>query len=74
MNSYLGSILSLMPWKAHLSADFAHHFFTLILGNDWYGVCMDRDSIECLNSFTKACVPKWAENKKELYQEIDNGE
>ena len=34
-------------------------------------VDIDRDSIECLMSFTKECVPKWAKNKKELYEQID---
>ncbi len=49
-------------------------------GNEYSAVAMEscgeivdinRDSIECLKSFTKECVPKWAKNKKELYKQID---
>lgn len=48
-------------------------------GNEYSAVAMescgevvdiDRESIECLKSFTSACVPKWAKNKKELYKEV----
>ena len=49
-------------------------------GNEYSAVAMescgdivgiDKESIECLKSFTAACTPKWAKNKKQLYKDIE---